>query len=109
MSTIEKILSFKKLEKGWHYGEGVPAQLNAIDGALHLYSCAYKLGLETDAFPCLDGEIMLCVYDGPHTFEFIVDDSGNIEFIHEIGDSEAARSNDMCLQDAVDVINAAHN
>src|SRR5688500_3315166 len=62
MNTSEQINSFLNLPKGWHYGSGVPMSEITTEIALEFNEYAENYGLVTEAFPGVDGEILLCVY-----------------------------------------------
>ena len=50
IQTKLKILSFRKLEKGWNHGEGIPFKEEIIQKALGLERKAFIYGFnETDA------------------------------------------------------------
>lgn len=64
MDTAAKIDRFTRLQAGWHYGEGGPCAPQACTMAQHLAARAQRAGLATDAFPGLDGGVLLMIY-GP--------------------------------------------
>ncbi|MEZ4713750.1 MAG: hypothetical protein R3A44_41565 [Caldilineaceae bacterium] len=86
-STIEKIQSFADFEAGWSFGEGVAFAQNALDKASQLAKTAHTLGFhETDAFPGLNGEVMVTVYQGNEYWEFTLQPTATITFVYERDD-----------------------
>jgi len=87
--TEEKIRGFKELQDGWHYGEGVSFDDTILDDAISLNQEAINLAFfDTDAFPGLDGEIMLTIYWGEHYLEFTLEPNGCATFYREESDEE---------------------
>lgn len=63
LRTEKKIKSFAKKVVGWHYGQGVPPSERRVSMALDYLFILQVLGFhETDAFPGIDGEIMVRAY-----------------------------------------------
>ncbi len=72
--TDRKLRAFADLPNGWYYGEGVP-----FGGAVLNMARTLSLGLaETDAFPGLNGEVVVSVYFGEHYLEFTIDPDESI-------------------------------
>ena len=91
--TEEKIFNFCLLEKGWNYGEGEKIPLLAIKSALNLHrEIVYRGYSRTDAFPGLDGEIQITVYEGAHYFAFEREKSGKWSATHEKGEKSETLS-----------------
>lgn len=89
--TEKKINSFKQLKKGWHYGEGVSFKSTVLKQAIELNSYARSLGfLKTDAFPGINGEIMVTIYHLEHYLEFTIEDTETITFCREKNDIETS-------------------
>jgi hypothetical protein len=83
-TTFEKIQSFTHLEPGWSYGEGVAFAQHTLTKATQLAKTAYTLGFqETDAFPGLNGEVMVTVYQGNEYWEFTLQPTETITFVYE--------------------------
>jgi len=88
-STPVKILSFGDLEVGWHYGEGGPIDSQTITAALEIYWQFFLAEFDdTDAFPGVDGEIMVTAYRGNHYVEVIVENDGTMSLSYEFEDVE---------------------
>ena len=104
-STEKKIRDFKKLEKGWNYGEGEPFNVSILDNAISLIHEAFNLAFyTTDAFPGLNGEVMCTIYHGEHYLEFILEPDGSVTFSHEKGEEEICYQEGLSLQDAKEKI-----
>lgn len=83
-STLEKIQSFAHFEAGWSFGEGVAFAKNTLNKATQLAKTAHTLGFqETDAFPGLNGEVMVTVYQGNEYWEFTLEPTETITFVYE--------------------------
>jgi hypothetical protein len=90
LATAEKVLSFGSLRPGWHYGEGVAPKQKAIEAALTIFWQFYFAGFEdTDAFPGIDGEIMVTAYHGDHYLEVLVETDGTMNFSYEFAGEDA--------------------
>lgn len=98
--TREKILGFRELEPGWHYGEGVSFEQPILKKAICLSQDAETNGFYNNAFPGANGEIMLCVYHRKHYLEFTIEPSGSITFYWEENDEETCHQEGLSLQEA---------
>jgi hypothetical protein len=89
-NTAEKILSFRNLPLGWHYGNGGPIDDAVIASAIQLYWLMLQNRLiNTDAFPGADGEIQLTAYhtalDGNrHYIGIMIEPTGELSLVYEI-------------------------
>ena len=83
--TEEKIFDFAVLKNGWNYGEGEKFPWSSIESAMDLHrEIIFRGHSKTDAFPGLDGEIQITIYDGDHYFAFELEKSGEWSITHEI-------------------------
>jgi hypothetical protein len=99
--THKKILSFRALKKGWHFGEGVPLDELKLTQAIELNREAVQLGfLRTNAFPGVDGEIRVTVYHQEHYLEFTIETDDTITYIHEIDNREIENREGLSLEEA---------
>jgi hypothetical protein len=83
-ATIQKVKSFKKLKKGWHYGEGVSFNDKNINCAIDL--CEFLLNnsfIKIDAFPGFNGEIRITAYPSDYYFEMTLDGNENVSLLIE--------------------------
>jgi hypothetical protein len=86
-STIEKIQSFGDFNQGWSFGEGGPFAPSILLKAMQLIKTAHALGFaETDAFPGLNGEVMVTIYLGADYWEFTIEPDETITFAFEKND-----------------------
>ena len=86
----DKIEYFKALEKGWHFGEGVPAKPETAGSALFLLHFAGNKTFDHfNAFPGIDGSVMLSIYKNGYEFEcnFHGENSATL-YIEQYKDSE---------------------
>lgn len=89
--TLRKIERFRNFVAGWHYNEGVPFKEDTLSLAIQIHEMSIDQGLyETDAFPGIDGEIMITIYHYNQYLEFTVEQNGQISYVKEIGDEEVA-------------------
>ncbi|MBE0481609.1 MAG: hypothetical protein IBX68_11605 [Dehalococcoidia bacterium] len=56
---------------------------------------------DVDAFPGIDGEIMIGVYYKRDYLEFIIEQDGLVTFSHEVGEREVASEDGLHLNDAI--------
>ncbi|PZV13427.1 MAG: hypothetical protein DCF20_15465 [Pseudanabaena sp.] len=104
-ATEKKINSFRTLPVGWHYGSGIAPLAKVLDLAIQLNQFAGLMGFEaTDAFPGIDGEVMLTVYDGDIYLEFSIEVDGSINYVHEQGDEEVDSDDKISLYQAINHI-----
>ena len=83
-STIEKIQSFHRLNDGWSFGEGAKFNPSILNKALQLAKTAHALSFqETDAFPGLNGEVMVTLYSGQDYWEFTIEPDESVTFVYE--------------------------
>lgn len=87
-----KIYSFIGLRDGWHYGGGRACSLQTANKAIQLANTLQAIGAERiNAFPELDGEVMVnSDLDGSY-FEFVCADDGYVEVSREDDDDEGER------------------
>ena len=99
--TREKLKQFRMLPDGWHYGEGTATPDEIYDLTLEMYSLIAQLGFTTtDAFPCIDGGVLLTVYRRNHYIECLIGADKLIDLVHEIDEEEEWQC------DSVDVLSA---
>jgi hypothetical protein len=98
--TLKKIDNFLYLEKGWHYGKGVSPSKETIAIAKKIAEQALSYIFDTDAFPGIEGEIMVTVYHKEHYLEFTIESDGEITFVHEVNDEELVYKEGLKLQEA---------
>jgi hypothetical protein len=99
--TVEKILRFSELEKGWNYGEGELFATDAIKAALEFHrEVIFNGHSSTDAFPGLDGEIQITIYEGEHYFAFERERSGTWIFTHEKNNEEVESHTELSFENA---------
>lgn len=99
--TERKIQGFKKLENGWHYGEGVALEQSILDNAIALHQEAIRLAFfETDAFPGFNGEVMFTIYFENHYLEFTLEPNGVVTFYREKDDEEICYQEGLSFEEA---------
>lgn len=99
--TIKKILGFEKRGHGWHFGEGVPPSKDIISKALLIVKKAIKAEFDTDAFPGVDGEIMVTIYHKDDYMEFTIEGDGKVTFVHEQGEEEISYKEGLEINNAL--------
>ncbi len=83
-TTLAKIQSFAQFRHGWSFGEGIGFAQSTLNRAIQLAKTAHTLGFhETDAFPGLNGEVMVTVYQGREYWEFTLQPTETITFVYE--------------------------
>ncbi len=104
-TTIEKIQSFVQLQPGWSFGEGIGFAQNTLNKAIQLAKSAYTLGFhETDAFPGLNGEVMITVYQSCEYWEFTLQPTETITFVYEKGEETVVYEEGLPFEFAVSVL-----
>jgi hypothetical protein len=74
------ILSMRDLAEGWHYGEGVAIPDKVIQRALEVSRFASSQVLCTEAFPLLDGRVLIVSYEKGRELEVRVGEVGPYSF-----------------------------
>jgi hypothetical protein len=89
LETLRKIKRFAHLLPGWHFGEGVPPSHGMVLSATLLNLDLQLAGFDkTNAFPGVDGQIMVTAYHDDFYFEFSLELDGLVNFVMEVGDRE---------------------
>lgn len=78
--ATKQILSMKGLGAGWHYGEGLEISDKVIQRALSISHYASSQALSVEAFPLLDGRILVVVYEKGRELEVRVGKVGPYSF-----------------------------
>ncbi len=99
--TERKIRGFKKLENGWHYGEGVAFEQSILDNAIALHQeVIHWAFFETDAFPGLNGEVVFTIYFDKHYLEFTLEPDDSVTFYQEKNGEEIYYQEGLSFQEA---------
>jgi hypothetical protein len=99
--TVKKLESFCRLNHGWHYGEGVAFDGNIIDKAMEFHNFAIKFGFfETDAFPDIDGSIMVTIYHNADYLEFTLMHNNRMMYRRETNDVEVGEERIVTFEEA---------
>ncbi len=83
--TIEEIISFRYLERGWEFGRGDSIASNIIDEALEIHYIGRKLGFITEAVPETDGGITLTFVKGEDVIDIAIHPDLTCTVTHEKG------------------------
>jgi len=103
--TITKLESFRRLNAGWHYGEGIDFDANIVNSALNLHNLAVKLGFfETDVFPGVDGSIMIAIYYKADYLEFTLMRNNEIMYRRETDDVEVVEEELIAFNQAKTIL-----
>lgn len=103
-TTDQEISDFLKLPRGWHYGEGHAPNEETVDDALRIYNQATLLGLESEAFPGIDGEIQINCYSGNKTLEFTVESTGIVSLTEEEKDIEISSHENLTVEAVLNIV-----
>lgn len=79
-SATRQILSMKDLGDGWHYGEGITITLKVIERAVNVSRFACSQVLSAEAFPLLDGRVLVVIYKKGRELEVRVGEVGPYSF-----------------------------
>lgn len=104
-TTLKKIQSFAQFQQGWSFGEGVAFAKTTLEKATQLTKTAHMLGFhETDAFPGLNGEVMVTVYQGSDYWEFTLEPTETITFVYERDDETVTYEEGLPFEFAVSLL-----
>ena len=83
-AVAQKIRSFAELPEGWHFGEGVGATEAAVGSALAINTLlADYRARNIEAFPCVDGGVLVHGYQGTDILEIQCDPDNKVHLVHE--------------------------
>ncbi len=103
-TTDQRISDFLKLPQGWHYGEGHAPNEKTVNDSLLINNQATLLGLKTEAFPGINGEIEIDCYSKDKTLEFTIESTGKILLVEDESGIETSSQEDLTIKDALDFI-----
>jgi hypothetical protein len=104
-ATIKKINSFVSLPVGWHYGSGTAPSAGTIKVATSMHNFFVQVGLTaTDAFPGINGEIMVTAYKENYYVECLIEANGNYSVIGEENKKEFAEVYNVNESKALDTL-----
>lgn len=103
-TTDQEITNFLKLSQGWHYGEGHAPNEKTVDDSLRINNQATLLGLKTEAFPGINGEIQINCYFRDKTLEFTIESTGEISLVEEKNDIEISSHDNLGLEEVLNFI-----
>ncbi len=96
----KKIKSFGELEDGWDFGTGRASPPEVINKAVEIYNLSETYGIEANAFPGTDGEIMFAIYPESHYLEFTFELDDSVTFYREKDDQEICYQEGLSFEDA---------
>ena len=101
-----KIRSFSDLADGWHFGEGgsIPEEVIGVALALSRYARELKFS-EIDAFPGVNGEILLTIYHRNNVLELTIEPDLSINAVMEVDDMEVSDKEGLSVVEAKEQIN----
>ncbi len=105
--TAHSIVEFSRLARGWHYGKGGPVDRQVCIWALQLLAHADKLGFtKTEAFPGVDGEVMVSIYPQDLVLDFTIEPDGSIVFRYERDNDDVFIGENLTLEAAKRILTA---
>lgn len=82
-NSLQKLRSFQRLPKGWHFGEGIPTPKHVIETAESLVQFAIANSVMNDVFPGLSGEVAVVFYFESISVEVIINLDNNADYCIE--------------------------
>jgi hypothetical protein len=109
MTIVEKkLLEFKMLKPGWHFGEGIVIPTKNIEIAEEIYKNTVRIGIiDIDVFPGIGGEVRVTIYktdENNEYYEFTIENNGEISFLKEVNYEEVCERDKMSIKDVIDLI-----
>lgn len=106
--TLDKIQSFACLPYGWHYGSGEPLSPQTIGYAIAWLRALVEINLvDNDAFPGVDGDVLITVYLDGGNMDFTINKLGEASLIVERGLDEICSFPAFSLSRVRELISAA--
>ncbi|MGE0885636.1 MAG: hypothetical protein AB7P14_18975 [Blastocatellales bacterium] len=103
--TRDKLISFAYLPLGWNFGEGVPAKELPLKRAFAILEALENIGFYyTDAYPGLDGGILLSAYALPDYYDFKINLDGYVNVIHTRGEEDLFSQEAMSITQVINKI-----
>ena len=100
-----RIMNFTSLEKGWHYGRGAVPSMELATFALRVVSQLRSLGISKfEAFPTVDGEILVSAYQGDVCIDALVTAAQAINLVVERGGEEVFARDQMSSSELIETI-----
>lgn len=88
--ALKKLNSFSELERGWHYGSGLPISGEVLSYAREMLSLFESFGISnTNAFPGRDGEVLLTGHRGGIYIGLTIEASLLVTLVCEDGGEDA--------------------
>lgn len=98
--TENKIVSFRAMEEGWDYGEGVAFEQSTVDKTIRVHREIVRQGLFcTGAYPDMEGELAVTIYHQGLEGEFTIRPDGSIGFLLEQDGEELDSRENLVLSD----------
>ena len=107
--TNDKLLSFLDLQDGWCYGEGRAPSRTMVDLLVKINDFVFSIGFsKTDAFPRVNGVIVLSIYEGDFLIDLSMNPSGDTcSLSMERNEVEILDEEDISLRDAIKHLESA--
>lgn len=107
IQTIKKINSFRNYVKGWSFGEGQAFNNKIVEKAIDLVKFSSHCGFrEMDAFPGLNGEIMVTLYFAQEYWEFTIEPNESVTFVYECDDEVILYKEKLKFKNILERINS---
>jgi len=105
MRALKKIQEFRLFNDGWSFGEGKSFNEKVIKRATELIKLAKRYGFTKDnAFPGLNGDIMVTIYKGNSCWEFKIDEKDKIIYAYEENNKDIDYIENMPFKRAIEII-----
>ena len=104
--TRNKLISFLDLPAGWHFGTGRAPSRKLVKLLIDVNARAFDQGFpKSDAFPGINGNVMLTLYYQDHLIDLIVEEGMQIaSILYEKGDEEVLSQDDIGVALALNII-----
>ena len=99
--TEKKIESFRMLQPGWRYGEGVRIEDDVIADTIELNKTAFNMGfINTVATPIENGGISLLIFYGGFDMEFVIEPQRTIFYYLSQDENEVEEQHNLTQDQA---------
>lgn len=99
-TPLDKLYSFRRLSRGWHYGEGGPIEDAIINRAKEVFEFFQEVGFpKHNFFAACDRGVLVTAYNGDLYIGIFVDPCGSYSIEHAVCEDDRFYCEGLSLAD----------